>query len=352
MLLNNRKLFVVIGWIFLLTVLVSAVSPDRIPYFFATHSHNDYLQPRPLLDALESGMASVEADVYYVELLFRDDKGKERVMKNLYVAHDWESVEGISPYWTTCGTLQYSYLDPLREIYTKRGGMIYPRRPLLLHIDFKTDVEKTWRLLQNILRSYPPGLFTRFDQVNRVVIPGAVTIYTSHEPGPEVLAEYPILWSTVDGRYGNIYDPNTWESPEYLDKKWRTVIVSSNLRAYNDETKFWDFLVPQDEIIKEYGEKYSTLAEDFWKTLRANKWELANELVNAGKIKVSEYLVEQMWKAEELGEKYGHIMRFWAPPDAPYFWKILAPLKHVVILTDHPKELANWLWANGYKMDE
>ncbi|MDI3517109.1 MAG: hypothetical protein PWP09_1175 [Thermotogota bacterium] len=345
-----KKAAAVIFVMLFLAVLGIAGSSERIPYFLATHSHNDYLQPRPLLEALESGMASVEADVYYVELVFRDDKGKERVMKNLYVAHDWESIEGTSPYWNTCGTLQYAYLDLLREIYYERGGMIYPNRPLLLHVDFKTDVEKTWRFLQNILRSYPEGLFTRFDQVNRVVIPGAVTVYTSHEPGLKVLAEYPVLWSTVDGRFGDIYDPKTWESKEYLDKRWRIVVVSSNIRAYNDEKKFWHFIVPQEEIIKEYGGRYPTLAGDFWGTLRANNWALANELVETGKIEVSDYLVEQMRKANELGKKYGHLMRFWAPPDAPYFWEILAPLENVVILTDHPRALANWLEANGYRI--
>ena len=340
---------VLIGLILLISGSVAVGSVDKIPYFPATHSHNDYLQPRPLFDALESGMASIEADVFYVEIPFIDDKGNERVMRNLYVAHNWESIEGTSPEWTTCGTLQATYLDPLREVYNDRGGMIYPQAPLLLHVDFKTDVEKTWRLLQNILHDYPPGLFTRFDQVNHKILPGAVTVYTSQEPGPEVLAEYPVLWSTVDGRFGDIYDPKTWESPDYLQKAWRTVIVSSNLRAYNDETKFWDFLVPKEEIVREYSDRYPILTEDFWEALRANRWQLANELVRANKIKVSDYLVEQMREAERLGEKYGLLIRFWAPPDAPYFWEIQAPLDHVVILTDHPKELANWLRGHGYR---
>jgi len=321
---------------------------SKIPYFPATHSHNDYLQPRPLFDALDSGMASIEADVFYIEIPFNDDKGTKRVMRNLYVAHTWASIEGTSPEWTTCGTLQARYLDPLRELYNDRG-MIYPDAPLLLHVDFKTDVEKTWRLLQNILHDYPAGLFTRFDQANHKILPGAVTVYTSHEPDPEVLAEYPVLWSTVDGRFGDIYDPKVWESPDYLQKAWRIVIVSSNLRSYNDETKFWDFLVPKDEIVKEYSDRYPILSEDFWKVLRANEWELANKLVRANKIKVSDYLVGQMREVERLGEKYGNLMRFWAPPDAPYFWEIQAPLDHVVILTNQPKELANWLTGHGYR---
>ena len=345
----NRWMVVVTGIILLMSALAVAGPVDKIPYFPATHSHNDYLQPRPLLDALESGMASIEADVYYLEIPFIDDKGNDRVMRKLYVAHAWDSIEGTSPEWTTSGTLQATYLDPLREIYYDRGGMIYPHHPLLLHVDFKTDVEKTWRLLQNILHDYPPGLFTRFDQVNRNVIPGAVTVYTSQEPSPEVLAEYPVIWSTVDGRFGDIYDPSTWKSTDYLNKKWRIVIVSSNLLAYNDQTKFWTFLVPKEEIISEYSDRYPLLAKYFWYALRANGWQLANELVRAGKIKVSEYLAGQMREAERLGEKYGVLMRFWATPDAPYFWEVQAPLGHVVIVTNQPKNLANWLRDHGYR---
>src|SRR3954469_24628283 len=81
------------------------------------HSHNDYLQPRPLFDALDHHMGSVEADIFLA--------GNE-----LLVAHQPEATKPDR-------TLRTLYLDPLRELAKKRGGRIYPDRPLILLVDFK-----------------------------------------------------------------------------------------------------------------------------------------------------------------------------------------------------------------------
>lgn len=314
-------------------------------FFAATHSHNDYYQPRPLYDALESGMGGIEPDVFYVEIPFRDDQGNERTMRELYVAHDWEEIEGVDPEWRTIGTLRETYLDPLWRIYHERGGTIYTQGTLLLHVDMKTDTEMTWRLLHNTLQNYP-GMVTTFDVENRVVIQGPVTVYTNAEPEPEVLAEYPVLHATADGRFGDIYDPSTWESDAYRDRAWRMPIVSSNLRAYSDLEQFFDFNAPYEEIVEQYGEHYPDLTVDnLVDTLRREGWALANELMADGTIEVSDYLVEQMVEADRLGRTHGHLMRFWASPDEPWFWDIVAPLDNVVVATDRPRDLAAYLQA-------
>ena len=54
------------------------------------HAHNDYLHDRPLLDALDHGFCSVEADIFLVdgELLVahtRSELSKERTLKKLYL---------------------------------------------------------------------------------------------------------------------------------------------------------------------------------------------------------------------------------------------------------------------------
>src|SRR5438552_1521932 len=67
-----------------------------------THAHNDYLHKRPLLDALENGFCSVEADIHLVG-------GK------LLVAHERQAT---SPE----RTLEALYLDPLRERVKRNGG--------------------------------------------------------------------------------------------------------------------------------------------------------------------------------------------------------------------------------------
>jgi len=58
------------------------------------HAHNDYEHARPLLDALDRGFCSVEADVWLVDgqLLVAHDRGKAKPGR----------------------TLQALYLDPLR----------------------------------------------------------------------------------------------------------------------------------------------------------------------------------------------------------------------------------------------
>jgi hypothetical protein len=316
---------------------------EDVPYFPATHSHNDYYQPRPLFDALESGMSSIEPDVFYVEIPFVDDEGNSRAMKELYVAHDWEEIEGDARSGRTIGTLTERYLDPLWEIFHERGGTIYPQGTLLLHVDMKTDTEKTWRLLHNILQNYP-GLVTRYDLESRTVIPGPVTVFTNAEPDEDVLGEYPVFNATADGRFGDIYDPTVWESPAYLDNRWRMPIISSNLRAYSDIEQFFDFLVSKEEIVRDYAGEYPGLTlENLSDQLGQSAWRLANELMRDGKTEVSEYLVDQMVEADRLGRTHGHLMRFWASPDDAWFWDIVAPLENVVIATDRPKDVMAYL---------
>jgi hypothetical protein len=314
---------------------------SEIVYWPATHSHNDYRQPRPLRDALESGMNSIEADAYYIEIHFTDDQGNERVMRDLYVAHDWEEIEGTAR--QTVGRLTEKYLDPLWGIYHKRGGVIYPQGPLYLHVDMKTETVKTWTLLQNVLQNFP-GLVTRYDLRLQTVIPGPVVIYTNAEPDEDVLSEHPIIYCTVDGRFGNIYDPKVWDSPEYLSKAWRIPIVSSNLRSYNDLNQFFDFLVPKEEIVEDYATKYPGLTVDNLVSRLPDKgWALANELIKDRKIRPSDYLINQMKEADRLGKEHNCLMRFWAPPDAKWFWDIVALLENVMLVTDRPKDVAIYL---------
>lgn len=318
----------------------------------ATHSHNDYYQPRPLLDALESGMASIEADIFYLELPFRDGSGETRALRELLVAHDWEEIEGnVAGFARTKGTLTELYLDPLWEIYQQRGT-IYPQGTLLLHADMKTDTDTTWPVLENTLRNYP-GLFTTFDLETNEVVPGPVTVYTNAEPSAEFLAEYGVIHSTADGRFGDIYDAATWQSDAYRDRSWRMPIVSSNLQAYNDITQMFELLVPAEEIVAEYGDAHPDLtAENLMEELDRNNWALANELIRDGKIEVTDYLRERLAEAERLGSENDHLMRFWASPDAPWFWEIVGPMEHVVLVTDHPADAKRYLESGEMPEDD
>lgn len=330
----------------LVTALPAAAqsAEDEIAFYPATHSHNDYLQPRPLLDALDSGMGSIEADVFYAETSFQDAEGQERAMRELLVAHDWEDIEGnVMGFPRSKGTLTDVYLEPLWEVYHERGGTIYPQGTLLLHVDFKTETEATWRVVENTLRNYP-GLFTRFDVEEQRVIPGPVTVYTNDEPDDDVLAEYGVIHSTADGRFGDIYDPSVWESDDYQDRAWRMPIISSNLLAYNDIEQMFEFLDDEEEIVADYQDDYPDLTTDnLVEELDSDGWALANDLIQDRRMRVTDYLIEQMVEADRLGRTHGHLMRFWASPDAKWFWDIVAPLEQVMLLTDHPRDVRTYL---------
>ena len=119
----------------LLLLLVAVGAAAAAPL---AHSHNDYEQPRPLLDALALGFDSVEADVWLVD-------------GRLLVAHEAAQVRPDR-------TLEALYLDPLRA-WVKQPGA----RPLILLIDVKTEAAATYAALDAVLEKYPDlGAHLRF----------------------------------------------------------------------------------------------------------------------------------------------------------------------------------------------
>ena len=100
------------------------------------HAHNDYEHQRPLLEALENGFASVEADVHL-------QNGKLLVAHNSATAH--------SP------TLEKLYFIPLDSIIKSNNGFVYAERkvPFYLMIDIKTESETTYKALKALLSHYP-----------------------------------------------------------------------------------------------------------------------------------------------------------------------------------------------------
>lgn len=99
------------------------------------HAHNDYEHERPLLDALDHGFTSVEADVWLV-----DDQ--------LFIGHDGPDLSR---------TLASTYLEPLRERFRDNGGAIHShwRDSLRLLIDVKSEATSTWPVIERELARYP-----------------------------------------------------------------------------------------------------------------------------------------------------------------------------------------------------
>ena len=175
----------------LLTMLSTAASAgaanattlvNTIPLARA-HAHNDYLHARPLLDALDHGFTSVEADVWLVN-------------GDLLVAHGLRDARSER-------TLRALYLEPLRRIVAERGGRVYPgyREPLVLLIDIKSDAAATYRALHEQLRGYEAILTV----VNASgVRTGPVQVAISGNRPRELMQTQGIRYAGYDGRLSDL----------------------------------------------------------------------------------------------------------------------------------------------------
>lgn len=143
------------------------------------HAHNDYLHARPLLDALDAGFTSVEADVF-----LRDGE--------LFVAHEEAQIR-------PGRTLEALYLAPLAA--EVRDGTIRGRGlPFQLLVDVKDNGLATYEALEQAMAAHP-GLFSRYaptptDAPVQVVVSGS-------RPLAHMQAQT-TRWIGYDGRPGDL----------------------------------------------------------------------------------------------------------------------------------------------------
>lgn len=208
------------------------------------HAHNDYEHERPLLDALDHGFCSVEADVFLVD-------------GALLVGHTESDLE-------PGRTLQSLYLDPLRQLAAdgaldRGGGGIGPHGgPLQLLIDVKSGAEATWAALDPVLAGYD-DILTEFS--DGTTTPGEVTAVISGGRALETMAAAPLRYAAVDGRIGDESEPVPATVPASLvplvSQNWGLLFVwvegepfnteqQAQLQAYVDEAhaaerivRFW-----------------------------------------------------------------------------------------------------------------
>ena len=162
------------------------------------HSHNDYHQQIPLINAYHAGMGSIEADIFV-----RNGE--------LCVAHD--SVDVTAEF-----TLKKMYLNPLSNLYTQSGNMPYPDASLNLQlvIDIKADHKKVLPILIRELNAYQLTF-------NSSVNPKAIRIVVSgNMPAPQEFKNYPDYIS-FDGR------PYIDYTKEQLK---RVAMISDDLKKY------------------------------------------------------------------------------------------------------------------------
>jgi glycerophosphoryl diester phosphodiesterase len=144
------------------------------------HAHNDYVHTRPLLDALDAAMCSVEADVWLTN-------------GELLVAHSQaETVPGT--------TLRSLYLDPLKERASMHGGKILDDRDdFTLLIDVKSEAETTWAEISAELADYS-DLLTAWNDGHETR--GAVTVVVSGNAARTTIANATMRYAALDGLVG------------------------------------------------------------------------------------------------------------------------------------------------------
>lgn len=164
------------------------------------HSHNDYEQQFPLMQALNQGFCSVEVDVHLVN-------------GRLLVAHDADQVE-------ESRTIESMYMDPLRQRIQKNGGSVYAGYPdvqLQLLIDFKTEGESTYEVLKSSLEPYRDILVSyESGQIRQ----GAVMAVISGSRPIEKLSGETRRLAFLDGRLENLSDGSAKEIFPLVSADW------------------------------------------------------------------------------------------------------------------------------------
>ena len=154
------------------------------------HAHNDYEHPRPLLDALEQGFCSVEADVFLVQ-------------GELWVSHDLANLKRDR-------TLENLYLEPLRQRATANGGHIHRQEaPFTLLIDFKSSADETYAALRPLLKKYGDLFET-----------GAVrAVISGNRPIASVASDDSRL-AYIDGRLPDLEHPESANWMPLISDRW------------------------------------------------------------------------------------------------------------------------------------
>jgi len=200
-------------------------------YLPRSHSHNDYAQSRPLVDALRRGFASVEVDVFLVD-------------GALLVAHEADEV---SP----SVTLRGLYLDPLRAIVSRNGGSAYSdsNQPLQLLVDVKSEAGPTYRALHETLQDYTDILTS---WTNTGAGPGPVVVVLSGNRATRLVESEPVRYVALDGRAEEDRSAMTadvmplvsvdWESVEAQSENERLAAARSLVERFHAEgrkVRFW-----------------------------------------------------------------------------------------------------------------
>jgi hypothetical protein len=165
------------------------------------HAHNDYEHKRPLLDALEHGFCSVEADVFLVD-------------GELLIGHTRRDLR-------PGRTLEKLYLEPLRQRAKANGGRVYPGGPrVYLLIDVKSDAKPTYAALAPVLARYADVLSGTKDGKFEA---RAVTVVISGNCDRAAITAGEPRYAGIDGRPGDLDSEAPAHLMPWVSASWGSV---------------------------------------------------------------------------------------------------------------------------------
>ncbi|KGN39253.1 hypothetical protein N803_01835 [Knoellia subterranea KCTC 19937] len=211
------------------------------------HAHNDYEHDRPLLDALDHGFTSAEADVWLVD-------------GELYLGHDGPDLDR---------TLRAEYLEPLAQRFRENGGSIHRgwRADFRLLIDVKSEGTAAWPVIERQLTAYPQ-LFSVYR--NGRAHERAVTAVISGNRDLAAMQAATTRFSFYDGRMSDLGGPLdtslvplisdnwtkffTWQGigpmPEAERARLQQIVATAH--ANGQQVRFWatpDLALPNREAL-------------------------------------------------------------------------------------------------------
>lgn len=219
------------------------------------HAHNDYLHKRPLLDALDHGFCSVEADIFLVD-------------GELLVAHTRKEL-------VPERTLQKLYLDPLRERVKQNNGRVFRDGPeFWLFIDLKSSWTNTYPALRNVLTNYADMLTTFRGETKQA---NAVTVIITGSRDLKMFVNEAVRMACFDGTTNELGKASSQLVPTIgVDWKKNFTWTGNGAMSSEDEQKLRDIVTRAHK----HGQRVRFWAiPDFpesWRTLRAAGVDLLN----------------------------------------------------------------------------
>lgn len=167
------------------------------------HAHNDYEYARPLLDALDQGFCSVEADIF-----LRDGQ--------LLVGHHAKDLKPER-------TLEKLYLAPLQQRISKNNGSVYStKQRFFLFIDIKTEEATTYPALHQLLSQYASILTEVKD--NQLTERAVTVILSGNRPSLDKLSKQSPRFAAYDGRLTDLDSKVPHHLMPIISDNWNTKV--------------------------------------------------------------------------------------------------------------------------------